>query len=161
MAKVIMQGVKDLKWRDINVCASVGIGGVNRRDDVLVVQALMKYALPHRNYFRGIHFPVPNGIADQNLCSLIKKFQRYLRRNNRRVSVDGRIDPAVGLRVGNKRNLMWTIQQLNSEASDIYIHENGFEVDQNGYIEVLCEQYPQVDAILSGTTVGTLNLGLE
>lgn len=161
MAKIIMQGVKDFKWRDINVCASVGVGGVNRSEDVLVVQALMKYALPSRNYFRGIHFPVPNGIADQNLYSLIKKFQRYLRRRNTRVSVDGRIDPAVGLRVGNKRNLMWTIQQLNAEASDIYIHENGFEVEPNGYIEVLCEQYPQVDAILSGTAVGTLNLGLE
>ena len=161
MAEIMMQGVKDFKWRDINVSASVGEGAVNRSEDVLVVQALMKYALPRLDYFRGIHFPIPNGVADKKFYSLIRKFQRYLRKNNARVSVDGRIDPAKGMRAGVRQNLLWTIQQLNNEASHTYMIQKGFDVDQNGYIEVLCEQYPQVEAILSGTAVGTLNLGLE
>ncbi|NNE98682.1 MAG: hypothetical protein HKN25_06645 [Pyrinomonadaceae bacterium] len=161
MAKIIMQGPKGHQWRDINVCNSVGKGGFNARADVMVVQALMHYALPRLPYFHSTAFPMPNGNADEQFVRNIVKFQRYLRKNNRRVSVDGRIDPAKGMQAGRRKNLYWTIQQLNSLASDKWILLNNMNVeDQDGFIDELRRLYPQVDAILAGTAVGSLSLAL-
>ena len=161
MAEIIIQKVSGVSWRDINVSASVGRGGINKRDDVMVIQALMKYGLEGIDWFRGEIFPAPNGIADQGLIKKIERYQRYLRSTNRRVSVDGRIDPARGMRTGRNNNLMYTIQQLNSQAEGrcVMMYNDFKNLDR--YIDDIRQKYPQVDAILSGTNVGTLNLGLE
>ena len=152
--------VKVMDWKEINVSQSVGKGGVNRHDDVMVVQALLKYGLEDKYHFRKDNFPAPNGIMDKNTLRLIRKFQRYLRKIRKvKVAIDGRIDPSKGLYVRNRKKLIWTISHLNCEAVEMkLIYNKGRGTD---YIQAVRSLYPQVDAILAGNAVGTLNLGLE
>ena len=161
MAEIIIQRVGGIEWKDINVTASVGRGGANMRDDVMVVQALMKYGLERIPEFGRASFPMPNGVVDAKMIANIEKYQRYVRRKqNTRVSVDGRIDPARGMTAGRRGVLAWTIQRLNLEAEQTYRSNTNDYGLEDRYIEEMCRQFPQVDAILSGTAVGTLNLGL-
>lgn len=143
---------------EINVSASVGRGGVNSKDDVMVVQALLKYALEPYRYFRKDKFPEPTGTIDANTIHLIEKFQRYVRTKLKNsVSVDGRIDPAKGTKAFGK-NGQWTIQMLNGEALSAYlIFYNG----NGNYIEDICRKYPQVRVVLGDIPVGTLGSNLE
>ncbi len=152
--------VKVMEWSEINIDASVGRCGVNNKDDVMVVQALMKYALEERGHFKEDFFTLPTGIMDGNTLRLIEKYQRYLRRvRDIKVSVDGRIDPSNGLYVRDRSKLTWTICQLNGDALEMKLLTNkGGGID---YIQGIRQTFPQVDAILSGTAVGSLNLALE
>ena len=128
---------------------------------MIVVQALMHYALRQIPYFGSDRFPFPNGRMDEAGEKLIKKFQRYLRKTKTRISVDGRIDPAKGFYTGVRKNLLHTIQQLNNKAQDTYCATTGDWSAMDEYIDDVRKVYPQVDAILSRPGVGTLNLGLE
>ncbi len=88
---------------EINVTASVGSNGVNLEDDVMVVQALLKYALAERGFFRKMTFSEPTGTMDDNTKSLIKQFQRFVRKmNNADISVDGRIDARTFRKTRNR-----------------------------------------------------------
>jgi hypothetical protein len=143
---------------EINVNASVGKNGVNSKDDVLVVQALLKYALEPYTYFRNDKFSEPTGTMDTNTMRLIEKFQRFIRiKLKNRVSVDGRIDPAKGTKAFGKDG-KWTIQMLNGEALTAYII---FYKGNGNYIEDICRKYPQVRVVLGDIPVGTLGLSLE
>lgn len=60
----------------LNVSNSVGRGGVNQHDDVLVVQALLK--LIPKKYLGEIgaeYRPFPTGTLDKETLYFIKKFQ--------------------------------------------------------------------------------------
>ena len=105
----------------VNLTASVGRRGVNAKSDVLVIQALMKYALSERKAWQGTRFPEPSGAMDGNTLALIKRYQQAARRQSRNtVAVDGRIDPAKGERPHGSRGL-WTILRLNSDAIETWI----------------------------------------
>ena len=154
MAEIIK--VED--WYEINVSNSVGRGGTNINTDVLVVQALLKYGLEGRHYFRGIRIAEPTGAIDSNTLQLIKQYQRYMRKVcGKKVSIDGRIDPARnGLNVPGK-NLLWTISSLNSEINEMHLLNSR----PGSPIQDLCNRYPQVKAVLGKMPVGTLDLALE
>ncbi len=147
---------------EINVSESVGRGGANRRNDVLVVQALLKYGLSENHYFRGEHFTEPNGMMDHNTITLIKSFQRYLRRIRKiNVSVDGRIDSAKGVKAFGRKG-KWTIQQLNGMALETYVLSRGdAEVIKSSFIFDLVEKFPQIKTALPDLPVGSLELALE
>ncbi len=152
--------VKVMDWNEINIDASVGRGGVNNKQDVLVIQAMLKFALEGRDYFKGDVFPLPTGMMDANTLRLIEKYQRYLRlKRDVKVSVDGRIDPSKGLYVKDRRKLFWTIIQLNGDALEMSLLFN--KGGSGDYIQGIRNMFPQVNAILNGTAVGTLNLALE
>ncbi|HUF03378.1 MAG TPA: hypothetical protein VMM38_04305 [Aridibacter sp.] len=160
-------------WTEINVSASVGRNGVNNKDDVLVVQAMLKYGLEGRTYFKGDRFPEPNGTMDAATMHLITKYQQYLRRRQgRSISVDGRIDPAKGERAFGRKG-KWTIQTLNADVLEWYVV---FGEKGDNHIHSLCMTYPRVIAAIGGdipvgglglapesspALVGTLNLALE
>jgi len=150
---------KVMDWEEINVSASVGNGGVNSKDDVLVVQAMLKYALEARSYFIGEKFPEPNGTMDAATMELIRKYQQYLRRKVKiPISVDGRIDPAKGAAAFGKKG-KWTIQMLNADVMEMWLIVHG---GNGNHIEDLCRKYPQVSAAFGGRIpVGTLGLRLE
>jgi hypothetical protein len=150
---------KVMDWDEINVSASVGMGGVNSKDDVLVVQAMLKYALEARSYFLGEKFPEPTGTMDPSTMALIRKYQGYLRRKLRvPISVDGRIDPAKGGSAFGKKG-KWTIQMLNADVMEMWLIAYGGE---GNHLEDLCRRYPQVSKALGGDVpVGTLSLRLE
>lgn len=148
-----------MDWNEINVSASVGNRGVNNKDDVLVVQAMLKYALEARSYFLKEKFPEPNGTMDAVTLELIRKYQRYLRRKLRiPVSVDGRIDPAKGTAAFGKKG-KWTIQMLNADVMEMWLIAHG---GSGNHLEDLCRKFPQVLSAIGGDVpVGTLSLRLE
>jgi len=146
-------------WQEINVTGSVGRGGVNAKNDVMVVQAMLKYALEERAQFKNDRFPAPSGTINEETIQMIYKYQRYLRSKLKiRVSVDGRIDPAKGERAFGSKG-QWTIQSLNGDVMEAWLV---FKGGGDNYIEALCRKYPQVLNALGGSIpVGSLSLSLE
>lgn len=147
-------------WYEINVDASVGKGGVNAKDNELVVQALLKHALEPMDYFRNDRFSEPTGVMDANTMRLIEKFQRYARRRVKtRLSVDGRIDPAKGMTAFGTKG-RWAIRSLNTEAAsaDLMFYNND---GSSTLVESICRKYPQVAKVLGEIPVGALGLPLE
>lgn len=139
----------------INVTASVGENGVNLKDDVLVVQAMLKYALEDRRYFRRFKFPEPTGAINNETKTLIKEYQRYLRKKNITVSVDGLMSRAIGERPFGRRG-EWTILCLNTHVSEMVL----FKGDAGNQFQALCRKYPQLDTVID-IPVGSLDLSLE
>ena len=141
----------------INVTASVGETGVNSKDDVMVVQAMLKYGLEEKVQFRHFKFPAPTGTFDRETAALIKEYQRYMRRKYKvRISVDGVVSRAVGEKPFGSNGL-WTILYLNSEILEMRILRGG----EGNEFEALCRTFPQLYAALENLPVGTLNLSLE
>lgn len=140
----------------INLTASVGENGVNLKDDVMVVQAMMKYALEGRPQFRRFRFSEPTGAMDKNTAQMIREFQRNLRRRGIRVSADGVIDRAVGEKPFGKKS-HWTILQLNWEVLEWRLLSGG----SGSEFEDLCRKFPQLHAVLDDLPVGSLDLSLE
>jgi hypothetical protein len=140
----------------INVSSSVGVRGVNHTDDVIVVQALLKYALEHKRDFRNEEFPEPCGAFLKTTSQLIKKYQRYHNRNGSLVSIDGRIDPAEGSAYAKGSRKFWTIYALNIDAV-----EAAFLSGRKSAIDGVCSRWPFIKKILNKNGVGTLNLELE
>lgn len=142
---------------NINVSASVGDGGVNFKDDVMVVQAMLKYALEERPFFRKYKFPEPTGTMDRVTAKLIREYQRFLRKIDKAsVSVDGIIDRAVGEKAFGRRG-WWTILCLNTHIMEARLLGGG----EGNQIEDLCRKFPQLYAVLDDIPVGTLGLSLE
>lgn len=144
-------------FNKINVTASVGENGVNLKDDVMVVQAMLKYSMKEHPYFRGFKFPEPTGAIDDETKFLIKGYQRFLRKKDHvRVQVDGVIDRAIGEKPFGKRGL-WTILHLNTHVLQWRLLNGG----QGNEFEDLCRTYPQLWAVLEDVPVGSLGLSLE
>lgn len=144
-------------FNKINVTASVGENGVNSKDDVMVVQAMLKYALEKRAYFRRFKFPEPTGIMNGQTAILIKEYQRYVRRKkNAPIVVDGVISRAVGEKPFGSSGL-WTILYLNSDIQEARLIDGG----EGNEFQSLCQRFPQLYAVLEDVPVGTLELSLE
>lgn len=142
---------------NINVSASVGEGGVNFKDDVMVIQAMLKYALAERPFFRKYKFPEPTGTINDETKILIKEYQRFLRKIDKTsVSVDGVIDRAVGEKAFGRRG-WWTILCLNTHVMEARLLSGG----EGNQIEDLCRKFPQLYTVLDDIPVGTLGLSLE
>lgn len=146
----------------INVGASVGRNGVNNPADVIIVQALFKYAWSGKgntsgdvaNIITKQVFPEPTGAYNHHTAKLIRKYQEYLS-IYRKVTRDGRIDPANGQAAYGK-NKEWTIVQLNMDAEWEAMNAGK---PKGQYISEICDRWSQVKAALNG--VGSLNLELE
>ena len=143
--------------RQVNLAAAVGTRGVNSKDDVIAVQALLKYAMSGRQAWEGVKFPEPTGAMDAATVSLIRKYQSFARRrSNGAVSVDGRIDPAKGERAVGKRG-MWTILMLNGDAMETWFLNGS---PNSSFIRDMGLKYPAFQVAI-GEGVGSLNLTLE
>jgi hypothetical protein len=141
----------------INLTASVGENGVNLKDDVMVVQAMLKYALEERPYFRKLKFPEPTGAMNDETKILIREYQRYLRRKDKNdVAVDGIIDRAIGEKPFGRRG-QWTILCLNTHVLAARLYSGG----EGSEIQDLCRKFPQLHSVLDNIPVGSLNLTLE
>ena len=141
----------------INITASVGANGVNLREDVVVVQAMLKYTLERRPYFRGTVFPEPTGADAKATAELIKKYQRF---NNKtsfiKVPIDGRIDPLKDGMYAHGTSKQWTIYSLQADALEIAL--------LNGHpsmIEGICRRWSFIRGIFNLNGVGSLGLELE
>lgn len=140
----------------INISASVGAGGVNLQQDVIVVQALLKHALEPVWDFREVKFPEPTGGDIRTTTEIIKKFQRYNnRKTNQPVPIDGRIDPIKDGRYAYGTNKFWTLYALQSKALEISLFSGNSHP-----IEAICRRWSAVKAALENS-VGSLGLALE
>lgn len=153
MAKIENIGGSD----QINLSASVGRNGTNHKDDVIAVQAMLKYALEGISGWEGVRFPQPTGTMDAQTRSLIKKFQRFLRRYNPTAPVDGRIDPADGQMARGKK-VMWTIIALNTQAMETWLLNKRMGAN---YIHAVGLLYPAFKVAVGDEGVGSLNLPLD
>ena len=146
-------------WVEINVSNSVGQGGTNYHDDILVVQALLNYVCKGRAYFANYPMPKVDGQMSPETIACIKRFQQFIRyRLKNKVSIDGRIDRATGIRNAFGKDGSWTIRQLNCEAMVVWLlNDRG---SANWMIDFV-SRYPKAGQYLTQIPVGTLNLTLE
>ncbi|MBX3297414.1 MAG: hypothetical protein KF762_17060 [Acidobacteria bacterium] len=145
-------------FTQVNLHASVGENGVNAKNDVIAVQALMRYGLNWRRSWADVELPEPNGVMGPKTAALIRRFQQELRKSaGRGVIVDGRIDPAKGIRPSGRR-AMWTILMLNTAAVETFLLKGAEGVS---YIHEISKQYPAFKAAIGSNGVGTLDLELE
>ena len=154
--------VKIEGFNEINLTNSVGKKGVNNSADVMVVQAMLKYAVEKNPYFAYTNFfPVPDGNMEEETLLNIKTFQMFVREKlNNRVSVDGRIDPAKGLFVsackpGGRQRLTWTIGQLNGACL-----EAPFLRGKDNYTADVCKAFPEAKRALGRTSARNLSLAM-
>lgn len=157
MAKIItLKTGAEITDEVINITATVGANGVNLQQDVIVVQALLKYALESVWDFREVNFPEPTGGDIRTTTEIIKKFQRY---NNRRtlqpVPIDGRIDPIKEGKYAYGTNKLWTLYALHSKALEISLFSGNPHP-----IKAICRRWSAVKAVLENS-VGSLGLALE
>ena len=155
MAKIDV--INDFEF--LNVAASVGANGVNLRDDVVIVQALLHYSLRKRGGFRGLKFPVVSGAMDGGTTDMIRRFQHFIKKSpwhRTKVATDGRIDPAKGEEVAGKKR-RWTILELNYMALEMWLLDSSAN---GGFINDMSVRYPIVGEVLSNS-VGSLGLSLE
>lgn len=144
-------------YPQVNLTASVGKGGVNYDDDVLAVQALMKYAFEGERGWEGYKFPTPTGTLCKLTRSLIKRYQRVIKRTVNSATVDGRIDPAKGTFPAGSR-AMWTILSLNTDAMATWLLSKRMGAN---YIHAVGMMFPEFRAAIGDRGVGTLNLELD
>ena len=155
MAKIDV--INDFEF--LNVTAAVGANGVNLKDDVVVVQALLHYALRKRGGFRGLKFPVVSGGMDNGTTEMIRRFQNYIKKSpwhRFKVATDGRIDPAKGEGVTGKKR-RWTILELNYMALEMWLLDSA---SNGGFINDISVRDPIVGEVLANS-VGSLGLSLE
>lgn len=142
----------------INVDGSVGTNGVNSKDDVVAVQALLKYAMAERPNWNKLTFPEPNGVVDSLTRSFIRRFQKQARSvAGGGIALDGRIDPAVGERAFGRRG-MWTIVMLNIYALEAWFYKGS---KNSNYIRDISLRFPAFKAVIGSEGVGSLDLELE
>lgn len=156
----------------INLSAPVGSrNAVNNPDDVLVVQALLKYISrsmrksgTQMHELIGIRCPEPTGAFNPATARAILAFQKYqntIRGGLDSITIieDGRVSPAQGSNLFGRNAYLWTIISLNMLAEYCYIIDYP---DRKGtYIKHICKRFPAVRAALERDSVGTLGLDLE
>jgi len=139
-------GNGEAKGRFINVSAVVGKSGVNNKNDVLVVQAMIKIVAPEKLKVRHDECPEPTGTFDKRLVSLIKRYQAH---NSKFVSpCDGHIYPAKGESYHGSKKL-WTIIKLNQDVAEIFLLSDPMTVEGTNHIEQLISRYPQVSEAIA------------
>jgi len=142
----------------VNVDGSVGLNGVNSKDDVVAVQALLKYAMAERPHWNKLTFPEPNGVVDRITLSFIRRFQKHARSiAGGGVAIDGRIDPAIGERAFGRRG-MWTMVMLNIYALETWFYMGS---KNSNYIRDIRLRFPAFNAAIGSDGVGSLDLELE
>jgi hypothetical protein len=115
---------------------SVGPGAANKREDVLLVQHLLRLAwqtVPASQGFRppGEKEPLKaDGIHGPTTQRFIKFFQEEAKRRGAAVAQDGRIDPAItGASRSSLSQTMYTILALNSARNSRAPQQNDIAAD--------------------------------
>ena len=99
-----------------NVDGPVGPGGLNKREDVLLVQYFLNAAFETPKFadspFTG---DMKNdGVPDQTTFAAILHFQTVMKRKGSTIATDGRVDPPTGEQIrGSISNTQYTILFLN------------------------------------------------
>lgn len=101
-----------------NIHAAVGPGAPNRRDDVLLVQYLLRECFKSKSFVAN---PFPGGVvsvdgaAGQQTFAAIRHFQAVGKAKGYNLAQDGRVDvPATDTQVASISGTSYTILNLNN-----------------------------------------------
>jgi hypothetical protein len=123
----------------INVDDVVGFNGGNLRNDVTVVQALLKYFSRSPQRWTGQSLPEPIGILDMPTRQAIFDYQAFVRRTKNQfywVAKDGRIGPyKKGVQLLNKQE--WTIISLNMDCAML-----AAGLQEGNHVDAICLRWP-------------------
>lgn len=132
MAKIEFTTLGNVKTQHANVSYVVGIGGINERNDVMLIQALFKLIgfqdIYAKRYFglSANDIPEPTGILDVKTIMAIWGFQRIM--SSRLLNDDGKIHPAsykdrILKNAFYKGSRLMAITLLNMEALEAAISQ--------------------------------------
>jgi len=124
----------------INVGAAIGTNGTNLKNDITVVQGLLRYFKDGSGaHWTSQNVPEPNGVMDSATRQAIWDFQAYVRRNaapNYWVSMDGRINPyKPGVQLLAKQE--WTIIALNNYCGMVAAARRDTD-----HVNAICRRWP-------------------
>jgi hypothetical protein len=143
MAKVILYEGDNIT----NLDMKVGVKGSNAPNDVVVVQAMLKYITQFTIKWTGANIPEPNGFLDRNTQQAIFDYQDHVRSTVGNpyewVARDGSISP-YNENVALLRKQAWTIIKMNNDCGSICAGKR----DGYDYIDALCRRWPQVARVL-------------
>jgi hypothetical protein len=131
----------------LNVSEVVGgPDGINLPDDVMVVQALLRFLGEFWRGFPDKECPGITGAFDNMTRDAIKKYQKVHNRDRSkalgRLVQDGRVSPARGRFVFGGGKFTWTIVSLNFWAR---IAAKSSPVDEKmGYVNEILDRWPEV-----------------
>lgn len=133
-----------------NVDLAVGYQPANNyANDIIVVQALLKYINEGAKWWADSKLPVPNGSLG-NLGQIIYEYQGRIRKGNKYfwVAQDGRVGPSKGGKYTFQGGGRYTIMQLNSHAAMV-----GAALGHTHYyIEEIFNRWKVVRYVLSSST---------
>lgn len=135
-----------------NVCYAVGYQPANNyTNDIIIVQALLKYINEGAKWWADSKLSVPNG-ALGNLRQIISEYQGRIRKqgkvNGYWVAQDGRVSPSIGGRYNFPGGGRYTIMQLNSHAAMV----GAALGHKKYYIEEIFDRWRSVRYALSAST---------
>lgn len=133
----------------INVGDKVGVNGVNAKNDVLVVQAMLKYLTRFSKKWCKVTLPEPNGSLDKNTRQAIFDYQEFVRtrsvnpKDYRWVAKDGAISPYKdGVKLLNKQE--WTIIAMNNDCGML----SAALSDGKDHVDAICRRWSTVATAL-------------
>src|SRR5687768_14761374 len=126
----------------INVSKKVGVKGANDPNDVMVVQAMLKYMTQFRKKWTNVVLPDPNGTFDKATQTAIFDYQQDVRTDPNRalhfwVAKDGSISSfREGIRLLHKQQL--TISAMNWDCAMLATALN----DGTDHIDAIIKRWP-------------------
>jgi hypothetical protein len=137
-------------WDYLNVSAVVGgQDGVNHPDDVMLVQALLRYLPANVRGVADRECPLPNGTFDKATARAIRKYQEVTNKNyegRSRLIPDGRVSPGQGKLLFGRGAYIWTIITLNLDAEK-FARTRGF-TKECAYMDDIFQLWPQVKSAI-------------
>lgn len=125
MARIETAHIGNSYFKHVNVCFPVGIGCINLKDDVMLIQSLFRiinYNPGYQQVFGLLskNLPQPDGVFNERTLWTIQTFQINMR--HRLLSADGKIESAQyknrHLRNVNNNSRLMTITLLNFMVLD-------------------------------------------
>jgi hypothetical protein len=134
--------------RYLNIDGTVGINGVNMRDDVSLIQALLYEVLTKRFIGRGAKTPgIPTGVFSQETMQSLNDYKKIKNDahkkyalGNEKIYYEKHIDPIKGSIFAFKTNQPWALVQLQGDLLD-HLIMSGVDSLVESY---LYDKYPEM-----------------
>ncbi|MBC7899225.1 MAG: hypothetical protein H7070_04145 [Saprospiraceae bacterium] len=126
----------------INIDEKVGVNGINALNDVMAIQAMLKYLTQFTKKWCTVELPEPNGTMDKNTQRAIFDYQQYVRTNPNQapyfwIAKDGSVSAfRPGMELLRKQKL--TIISMNDDCGMLAASLR----DGTDHIDAICMRWP-------------------
>lgn len=140
------------KYKEIeylNIDATVGLDGVNNRDDVYLVQAFLYEVLTDKSFnFAVKRPPLPTGTFDAETKIALAEYKRICNQiaastsrsdGNNKVYYINHIDPIQDSIFAFGTKVLWALARLNGEILDVMRNDSSHSVK-----EYMFKKYPDL-----------------